>query len=237
MAIIDRKWVQELHSNKENFIFCEICGKPLKSMGSHLASKHQIDAVMYQYMFPLAITTSLNTNKLQREQGKKKYIELLKNPKFVSKWRKIKNPRKTISKVAERRHKKLYHIEISCKQCQKKFVVSKYRYTLGNRQNAKFCSKRCEMEHRRNHFKKTSYKTKICPVCKKEFTRKLSRETQRCSYRCMGLAKTKKRIEYKCKNCGKIIFVKSWFFIKWKNHFCNRKCYNLYRKNSAIMGC
>jgi ribosomal protein L24E len=58
-----KKWVQR-QNLPEDIIRCQICDKPLKSLGSHLR-KHNINVKIYRERYPLAPTVSKKTSELQ----------------------------------------------------------------------------------------------------------------------------------------------------------------------------
>ena len=67
----------------------------------------------------------------------------------------------------------------------------------------------------------------ICSICGKEF---ISNKNNRlfCSKKCRGLSE-RKRIIFKCDNCGKEISIKqSYYKEDLKHHFCCRKCSDEY---------
>lgn len=112
-----------------------------------------------------------------------------------------------------------------CKQCGKLFekpqIVSKKNW-----KKRKFCSLKCRIDWR----KKNEWKTKICPICKKEFRIHKYRKDIYCSKLCAGRSRPERggRIEYICKNCGKK-------FVQWnckKSQFCSNKCNNLWHRGT-----
>lgn len=63
MAQYEKKWAQKSDVDRDEFIICRECGKPLKSFGTHLSSKHNMTIEMYKEKYPNARTISDETSK------------------------------------------------------------------------------------------------------------------------------------------------------------------------------
>lgn len=78
-------------------------------------------------------------------------------------------------------------------------------------------------------------KTNICLNCnkvieKKRFESKKTWEKKKyCSTKCCGVSKEKKK-ECNCDYCGNIVITKPSAYSRKKRHFCDIKCYSLFRK-------
>lgn len=108
---------------------------------------------------------------------------------------------------------------IRCKLCNEKFWIT----PAIEKRNVKCCSKKCSLEYKRKHEKKTKC---VCRLCKKNFKTKNSQISRKdrpsgkyCSKKCMDEHRQRRKT-IKCKKCGKI-FIK---IRSSKNMFCNVSC-------------
>jgi hypothetical protein len=112
-----------------------------------------------------------------------------------------------------------------CKNCQKKFLQTQHQI---------FCSVSCYQEYRHSkdsNYRKITYVTLICPVCKKEFKRN-KRQIRSikvyCSHQCAGKdtggfskstsPRIKRSVQLKCNNCGKD------YTGRENSKYCCKKC-------------
>jgi endogenous inhibitor of DNA gyrase (YacG/DUF329 family) len=115
--------------------------------------------------------------------------------------------------------------KVSCQNCGKEVIKSKYELT---RNSTTFCSTRCSLFYFNNwELDKETRKTCICDNCKKEFIKLIRNIGNRnfCSKNCAISFNSKKRKKVAfCPNCGKQIENSS----KWKKMFCSSICQKEY---------
>ena len=76
-------------------------------------------------------------------------------------------------------------------------------------------------------------KTKICPVCKKQFVPSRP-EYVTCSRKCEANNRRVKRETYACENCGKSFKRLASRVTQGRNAFCTKKCYGEHKRISQL---
>lgn len=132
--------------------------------------------------------------------------------------------------------KKLFkRVHSNCEHCGKSFNVTESRHKT---EKTKFCSMSC---YKQSVQLSTEYHTSNCVICGNTFTIPASHnkiKTQQCCSKGCGIKLKQKngRIDVKCKMCEKTKNIeKNRYKGPDKDHFCNQKCFNQYRKETAYL--
>jgi len=205
---------------------CEICGKPLKAVGSHLIQKHGITVKEYAKKYPLAPTISFNISKKRQKISLKRvkespefYAEQSKKLKSFSgsrkhkKWKKYSRKRLSKSRISLN--------PVNCLFCGKLFKPISKRQSF-------YCSAKC---YHKSRVKRIKVKCEWCGKIVEKKPYEMEWDHHFCSISCAHNFKSFQSKDKKfCEFCGKKIErIKSRF--RFKHNFCSRECYNNFRRN------
>jgi len=142
-------------------------------------------------------------------------------------------------------------IEIRCDFCNKKIKIVPYRYKSSKNH---FCSTKCHSEWQKQNSlgdknPRWNSEKKICKSCGKDFFVMRSKSKKRffCCEICFfdwlrKNPRTGKKnprwnsIETNCDFCGEKIYVTSYRFKTFKNHFCNKSCFDKWSRINKPRG-
>lgn len=137
---------------------------------------------------------------------------------------------------------------VQCSYCKKEKIV--YRNAFISKKNH-FCDNKCQWKWRRennecvgeNHWNKKDFITVKCINCDNKVQVRPDRYNRNktkifyCDNKCHNEYKTKQtnekhfnysQVKFNCKNCGELSSTKKSQFEKHNNHFCSKKCSEIY---------
>lgn len=153
----------------EHTIVCQLCGKRLKSMNTHLSRKHNTDIKNYREMFPLAPTICKETSKLKSEVQKRVISDLSQKEKnklikrLEPSWKKGKNRSEVQIRRVAFAQTKYEWLKTYCDYCKNEIFIREDNF---KKYKKHFCSWECIKSYWKIHSVKVRV---ICDNCGKRF--------------------------------------------------------------------